>query len=204
MNKFLSLLKSKKFWTLVAAIVAALTAFFTVSCQYSGTLFRTGVHNDTVRYEYRVRSRNAIVSCYEYRVRSRNAIVSCNQLISIPEFFRSTRSSTDFITFATSRPAQTVSLHGHSKTLTPVIPLIFRSACDLSTISNYPIFTVSNPSCSISPVLQSNALCESSGFICLASLLPISFVKRSRRGGRRGKGRPRPSTKTVSLGGSHL
>ena len=85
MSKLLSLLKSKKFWTLVAAIVAALAAFFTVSCQYSGTLFRTGVHNDTVRYEY--------------RVRSRNALVSCNQLISTPEFFRFTHSSPDFITF---------------------------------------------------------------------------------------------------------
>lgn len=190
MNKFLSLLKSKKFWTLVAAIVAALTAFFTVSCQYSGTLFRTGVHNDTVRYEY--------------RVRSRNALVSCNQLISIPEFFRSTRSSTNFIAFATSRPAQTVSLHGHSKTLTPVILSKFKSFCALSTISNYPTFTESNPSCSISPALQSSARCENFGFICLASLLPIGFVKRSRRGGRRGKGRPRPSTKTVTLGGSHL
>lgn len=190
MSKLLSLLKSKKFWTLVAAIVAALTAFFTVSCQYSGTLFRTGVHNDTVRYEY--------------RVRSRNAVISCNQLISIPEFFRSTRSSTDFITFATSRPARTVLLHGHLKTPMPVIPLMFRSVCDLSIISNYPTSIVSNPSCSISPALQSNALCENSGFICLASLLPIGFVKRSRRGGRRGKGRPRPSTKTVPLGGSHL
>lgn len=190
MNKFLSLLKSKKFWTLVAAIVAALTAFFTVSCQYSGTLFRTGVHNDTVRYEY--------------RVRSRNAVVSCNQLNLIPEFFRFTRSSTDFITFATSRPAQMVLLHGHSKTLTPVIPLMFRSACGLLTISNYPTFTESNPICSTNPALQSSVRCENSGFICLASLLPIGFVKRSRRGGRRGKGRPRPSTKTVSLGGSHL
>lgn len=190
MERILNLLKSKKFWTLVAAIVAALTAFFTTSCQYSGTLFRTGVHNDTVRYEY--------------RVRSRSAVVSCNQLNSIPEFFRSTRSSTDFITFATSRPAQMVSLHGRSKTPTPAIPLLCRSACGLSTISNYPTFTVLNPSCSISPVLQSSARCESSGFICLASLLPIGFVKRSRRGGRRGKGRPRPSTKTVSLGGSHL
>lgn len=190
MSKLLSLLKSKKFWTLVAAIVAALTAFFTVSCQYSGVLFRTGVHNDTVRYEY--------------RVRSRNAVVSCNQLNLTPEFFRFTQSSTDFIAFATSRPAQTVSLHGHSKTLMPVIPFMFRSACDLSTISNYPTFIVSNLSCSISPVLQSNALCENSGFICLASLLPIGFVKRSRRGGRRGKGRPRPGTKTVPLGGSHL
>lgn len=190
MNKFLSLLKSKKFWTLVAAIVAALAAFFTVSCQYSGTLFRTGVHNDTVRYEY--------------RVRSRNAVMSCNQLISIPEFFRFTRSSTDFTTFATSRPLQTVSLHGGSETPMPVIPLGSRNVFGLSIISNYPTFIVSNQSCSISPVLQSNALCENSGFICLASLLPIGFVKRSRRGGRRGKGRPRPSTKTVSLGGSHL
>ena len=190
MNKFLSLLKSKKFWTLVAAIVAALTAFFTVSCQYSGTLFRTGVHNDTVRYEY--------------RVRSHNAIVSCNQLISIPEFIRSTRSFTDFITFATSRPTQMVSLHGHSKTLTPVIPLVFRSACGLLTISNYSTIIESNLSCSISPALQSSARCGKSGIIFLTSLLPIGFVKRSRRGGRRGKGRPRPGTKTVSLGGSHL
>lgn len=190
MSNSSSLFKSKKFWTLVAAIVAALTAFFTASCQYSGTLFRTGVHNDTVRYEY--------------RVRSRNAVVSCNQLNLIPEFFRFTRSSTGFITFATLRPAQTASLHGHSKTLTPVIPLMFRSVCDLSIISNCPTSIVSNPSCSISPALQSNALCENSGFICLASLLPIGFVKRSRRGGRRGKGRPRPSTKTVPLGGSHL
>lgn len=190
MERLVSLLKSKKFWTLVSAIVAALAAFFTVSCQYSGTLFRTGVHNDTVRYEY--------------RVRSRNAVISCNQLNLIPEFFRSTRLSTDFIAFATSRPAQMVSLHGHSKTLTPVIPFMFRSACDLSIISNYPTSIVLNASCSVSPALQSNVLCENSGFICLASLLPIGFVKRSRRGGRRGKGRPRPSTKTVSLGGSHL
>ena len=190
MSKLLILLKSKKFWTLVSAIVVALTAFFTVSCQYSGTLFRTGVHNDTVRYEY--------------RVRSRNALVSCNQPISIQEFFLSTRSSTDFITFATSRPVQTVSFHGHSKTPMPVIPLTSRSVFGLSIISNYPTFTGLNLSCSVSPALQSNVLCENSGFICLASLLPIGFVKRSRRGGRRGKGRPRPGTKTVSLGGSHL
>lgn len=190
MSSLLSLLKSKKFWTLVAAIVAALAAFFTASCQYSGTLFRTGVHNDTVRYEY--------------RVRSRNALVSCNQLISTPEFFRFTQSSSDFIAFATSRPAQMVSFHGHSEIPMPVIPLASRSVFGLSIISNYPTFTESNLSCSISPALQSSARCKNSGFICLASLLPIGFVRRSRRGGRRGKGRPRPGTKTVSLGGSHL
>lgn len=188
MNKFLSLLKSKKFWALVSAIVAALAAFFTASCQYSGTMFRTGVHNDTVRYEY--------------RVRSRNAFISCNQLILFPESFRSTRSSIDFIAFATSRPVQTVSLHGRSEILMPVIPSGFRSVCGLSTILNYPTPIVSNPNCSANPAFQSSVLCENSGFVCLASLLPISFVKRSRRGGRRGKGRPRPSTKTVTLGGS--
>lgn len=190
MNNFLSLLKSKKFWALVAAIVAALTAFFTASCQYSGTLFRTGVHNDTVRYEY--------------RVRSRNALVSCSQLISIPEFFRFTQSSTDFIAFATSRPVQTVSFRGHSKTPMPVIPLTSRSVSGLSIISNYPIFTASSLNCLVTPALRSNVLRESFGSICLTSLLPIGFVKRSRRGGRRGKGRPRPTTKTVTLGGSHL
>jgi len=190
MSKLLSLLKSKKFWTLVAAIVAALAAFFTVSCQYSGTLFRTGVHNDTVRYEY--------------RVRSRNALVSCNQPISTPEFFRFTQSSPDFIAFVTSRPVQMVSFHGHSKTLMPAIPLTSRCVFGLSTISNYPIFTASSLNCSVTPSLRSNVLRESFGSICLASLLPIGFVKRSRRGGRRGKGRPRPTTKTVTLGGSHL
>ena len=146
MSRFLSLLKSKKFWTLVAAIVAALTAFFTVSCQYSGTLFRTGVHNDTVRYEYRVRSRNAIVSC-------------C-QSISTPEFFLSTRSSTDFITFVTSRPVEMESLHGHSTIPIPVIPLESRSVFGLSIISNYPILTASSPNCLVTPVLRSNVLCE--------------------------------------------
>lgn len=190
MSRFLSLLKSKKFWTLLAAIVAALTAFFTASCQYSGTLFRTGVHNDTVRYEY--------------RVRSRNAIVSCNQLISTLESFLFTRSSTDFITFVTSRPVEMVLLHGHSKIPIPVIPLDSRSVFGLSIISNYPIFTASSPNCLVTPALRSNVPCESFGSICLTSLIPIGFVRRSRRGGRRGKGRPRPGTKTVPLGGSHL
>lgn len=190
MSRLLSLLKSKKFWTLVAAIVAALAAFFTVSCQYSGTLFRTGVHNDTVRYEY--------------RVRSRNAVVSCNQPISIPEFFRSTRVLNAFIISATFPTLRAELSRGHSETQPPVILSEFRRSCDLSTILNYPIFTVSNPNCLTNPALQLGVPFESFGTTCLASLLPLSFVKRSRRGGRRGKGRPRPGTKTVPLGGSHL
>lgn len=58
MERLVSLLKSKKFWTLVAAIVAALTAFFTASCSYQAKVHREGVHIDTVRVDYIVRSRN--------------------------------------------------------------------------------------------------------------------------------------------------
>lgn len=58
MSKFLALLKSKKFWTLVTAIVAALSAFFLTSCVSSGSVFRRGVHHDTVEYQFKIRSRN--------------------------------------------------------------------------------------------------------------------------------------------------
>lgn len=58
MNKFKSLITSKKFWTLIAAIVAALAAFFTVSCSATAKMQRHGVHIDTVRVDYIIRSRN--------------------------------------------------------------------------------------------------------------------------------------------------
>lgn len=58
MQKLKQLLTSKKFWTLVAAIVAAFTAFFTASCSYQAKVHREGVHIDTVRVDYIVRSRN--------------------------------------------------------------------------------------------------------------------------------------------------
>ncbi|WP_290535086.1 hypothetical protein [Alistipes sp.] len=58
MEKLKNLLKSKKFWTLVAAIVAALTAFFTTSCSVSAKVQRHGVHIDTVRVDHIVKSRN--------------------------------------------------------------------------------------------------------------------------------------------------
>lgn len=58
MEKLKNLLKSKKFWTLVASIVAALTAFFATSCSASAKVQRYGIHIDTVRVDYIVRSRN--------------------------------------------------------------------------------------------------------------------------------------------------
>lgn len=58
MSRFSDLITSKKFWTFIAAIVAALAAFFTVGCAVQAKLQREGVHIDTVRVDYIVRSRS--------------------------------------------------------------------------------------------------------------------------------------------------
>lgn len=50
--------KSKAFWTLVSSIVAALAAFFLASCSAQAKVARTGIHIDTVRVDYIIRSNN--------------------------------------------------------------------------------------------------------------------------------------------------
>jgi len=50
--------KSKAFWTLVSSIIAALSAFFLASCSAQAKVARTGVHIDTVRVDYIIRSNN--------------------------------------------------------------------------------------------------------------------------------------------------
>lgn len=57
--------KSKAFWThvssiiaLVLSIIAALSAFFLASCSAQAKVARTGVHIDTVRVDYIIRSNN--------------------------------------------------------------------------------------------------------------------------------------------------
>ena len=50
--------KSKAFWTLVSSIIAALSAFFLASCSAQAKVFRSGVHIDTVRVDYIIRSNN--------------------------------------------------------------------------------------------------------------------------------------------------
>ena len=50
--------KSKAFWTLVSSIVAALAAFFLASCSAQARIQRAGVHVDTVRVDYIIRSNN--------------------------------------------------------------------------------------------------------------------------------------------------
>lgn len=50
--------KSKAFWTLVSSIIAALAAFFLSSCSAQAKVSRTGIHIDTVRVDYIIRSNN--------------------------------------------------------------------------------------------------------------------------------------------------
>lgn len=50
--------KSKAFWTLVSSIIAALAAFFLASCSAQARIRRSGVHIDTVRVDYIIRSNN--------------------------------------------------------------------------------------------------------------------------------------------------
>lgn len=58
MEKIKQIFQSKKFWTLVSAIVAALAAYFATSCA-SATYTRShGVHCDTVLIELKSRTKN--------------------------------------------------------------------------------------------------------------------------------------------------
>ena len=50
--------KSKAFWTLISSIVAALATFFLSSCSAQARVQRSGVHIDTVRVDYIIRSNN--------------------------------------------------------------------------------------------------------------------------------------------------
>lgn len=50
--------KSKAFWTLISSIIAALSAFFLASCSAQAKVYRNGVHIDTVRVDYIIRSNN--------------------------------------------------------------------------------------------------------------------------------------------------
>lgn len=56
------LLKSKRFWTLAAALVAALSAFFLSSCAATARVRRNGVHIDTVRVDYVIKSNNSKIA----------------------------------------------------------------------------------------------------------------------------------------------
>lgn len=197
MSKLLALLKSKKFWTLVTAIVAALSAFFLTSCVSAGSILRRGVHHDTVEYQFKIRSRNfqTFAQCQER--------FSTNfQVHSTPKFFPSIPAFGNSIESVTTTFPIVAVCSGDFR-----LPIFRRSSCNrflsLSSITKLISFTTQTPfSSAMTPQYSSRPICRIFGERCLALFLPIAFVKRSRRRGGR-KGRPK-GTKTVPLGGSHL
>lgn len=197
MSKLLALLKSKKFWALVTAIVAALAAFFTTSCAAQAKVHREGVHIDTVRIDYIVRSK------------SFQTIAQCQ-----------TKPSTNFQCHSIPKSSPSIPVFGNSiESVTTIFPTMVVCSGDFllptlrwssysrflspSSITKLTSFTTLTPfSLATVPQYSSRPICRIFGEKCLALFLPIAFVKRSRRRGGR-KGRPK-GTKTVPLGGSHL
>nr|DAE25647.1 MAG TPA: hypothetical protein [Microviridae sp. cts131] len=185
MEKIKSLLTSKKFWTLVAAIVAALTAFFTTSCTGYNFIRKHGIHVDTVYHENFIRNKN-FTSCL---TEINNSVTGMPSRQSAPciNFVMTSQKIGNGLLFVSSSPTL--------------------SSCRMLSIpcerSLSPTFTVRVQSCSAPMSIPlSKSTSPAFGFLCSALMIPAVSV-RSRRGGR--KGRPRPkSTKTVPLGGSHL
>lgn len=194
MEKLKTLLTSKKFWTLVAALVAALAAFFTSSCTAQAHIQKHGVHCDTVKVDYQVRSRNINTAC----------IVHVQKSITTPYIGPFTKSSGTSISSVNTMPRLATTSYFNSTSLT--LPSCPRCSI-LSPISEFRFSTIATEICSL-PALPSvsKSASPTSGDGCFVPMmasvlfLPIS---RSRRGGRR-KGRPRPKIKTIPLGGSHL
>lgn len=203
MSKFLALLKSKKFWTLVTAIVAALSAFFLTSCVSAGSILRRGVHHDTVEYQFKIRSRNfqTFAQCQCQEKFSTNF-----QIHSIPTFGQSIPASGIFTATAITMNSPAIPFAGFSfskRNLTP----IFREFMNPSSITRLISAPVSKRSCSTVPnglsvASLSPVTSRTFGEKCLIAFVPIAFLRRSRRRGGR-KGRPK-GTKTIPLGGSHL
>jgi hypothetical protein len=203
MSKLLALLKSKKFWTLVAAIVAALSAFFLTSCVSAGSILRRGVHHDTVEYQFKIRSRNfqTFAQCQYQKKFSTNF-----QNHSIPTFGRSIPASGTFTVTAITMNSPVIAFAGFSfsrRNLTP----IYREFMNPSNITRLISAPVSKRSCSMVPnglsvASLSPVTSRTFGEKCLIAFVPIAFLRRSRRRGGR-KGRPK-GTKTIPIGGSHL
>ena len=185
--------RNKAFWTLIASIIAAFAAYFTVSCSYSRKIFRHGVHYDTVRVESKIKSRD--LSCLTTNLGTPSHSLSSSNLELISWKHSSLLAPTMPSTVATSPfglPSQTVF---ESK---PQLILLSQLRCHFISPSNKDCSTPSVTVSSMSSTSQT-----SSFSFTLASLVLAVPLGRSRRGGRR-KGKPRPKVKNIIIGGRHL
>lgn len=185
--------RTKAFWTLISSIIAALAAYFTVSCSYSQKMFRHGVHHDTVRIETRIKSHN--LSCLTTNLGTLSHSLSSSNLELTSWKHSSSLAPTMPSTVATSLfglPWQIV--FGSKPQLTP----LSQPRCHFILPSNKDCSTPSVTVLSMSSRSQT-----SFSSFTLASLVLAVPLGRSRRGGR-GKGKPRPKVKNIIIGGRHL
>lgn len=185
--------RNKAFWTLVTSIIAALAAYFTVSCSYSQKVFRYGVHHDTVKVQSTIKTRK--LSCLTtnpgkpFRSPSSSTLGLSSWKHSLQ--FAAVTSSTPVTSFFDS-PSRIV--FGSKPQLIPLSQLTCHSILPLNKNCSTPsvnMFSTSSGS-------QTSFLSFS-----LAFLVPAVPLGRSRRGGR-GKGKPRPKVKNIIIGGRHL
>lgn len=185
--------RNKAFWTLVTSIIAALAAYFTVSCSYTQKVFRHGVHCDTVKVESVIKSRN--LTCLTKNLGTPSHSLSSSNLELISWKHSSPLAPTMSSTVTTSlfdSPWQIV--FGSKLQLI----LLSRPRCHFISPSSKDCSTPSITVLSMSSTSQT-----SFSSFTLASLVLAVPLGRSRRGGRR-KGKPRPKVKNIIIGGRHL
>lgn len=185
--------RNKAFWTLITSIIAALAAYFTVSCSYSQKVFRHGIHHDTVRIESKIKSRD--LSCLTTNLGTPSRSLSSTNLELVSSKHSLPLALTIPSTVATSPfglPSQIV--FGSKPQLIPLSRLTCHSILPSNKICSIPSVNV------LSMSSKSQIFSFSS---TLASLILAVPLGRSRRGGRR-KGKPRPKVKNIVIGGRHL
>lgn len=185
--------RTKAFWTLVTSIIAALAAYFTVSCSYSQKVFRHGIHYDTVRVESKIKSRDLSCLTTNPGTPSHSLLSSTLELSSWKHssLLAPTMLST-VASFPFGLPSQIV--FGSKLQSIPLSQL----TCHFFLPLNKNCSTLSVNVLSMSSRSQTFSFSST-----LASLVLAVPLGRSRRGGRR-KGKPRPKVKNILIGGRHL
>lgn len=185
--------RNKAFWTLIASIIAAFAAYFTVSCSYSRKVFRHGVHYDTVRVESKIKSKD--LSCLITNLGTPSHSLSSSSLELVSWKSSSLLAPTMPSTVVISPFGLLSQIEFGSKP--QLIPLP-QHACHFISPSNK---NCSTPSVSVLSMSSRSQIFSFS--FTLASLVLAVPLGRSRRGGRR-KGKPRPKVKNIIIGGRHL
>lgn len=195
MSKILGLLRTKKFWVLLAALVAAFSAFFMSSCTGMSKMIRHGVHHDTVRYEQIIKHKDYL---------------SCKFFLkdSTPLYYQSSCNFTNLVREVTlyhieeDRSLSLDSVSGShispnlsewcKKNVPYFLPIMSRINSYASWIC---LEVVKIKDAFMSKLTSENCLSSCSIFV----LQPL-WIRRNRRG----KSRPRPKIKSIPLSGSHF